>query len=427
MGAIAVIGAQWGDEGKGKIVDLLSEKAQMVVRYSGGANAGHTVFNHFGEFALHLVPVGIFNPNAVCVIGNGVALDPEVLIEELDSLAFLDITPERLVISDRAQIVMPYHKLIDLLEEERRGEKALGTTLRGIGPAYVDKTARRGIRAGDLVDIESLRPKLAAVLEYTNALLVGVYGHEPVSLDELHDELSEQAARLAPHIRQTELMIHDALDQDQWILLEGAQGTLLDLDFGTYPYVTSSHPGAGGVYQGAGINPLRIDHVVGVFKAYCTRVGAGPFPTQMDSYFDNYVRERAGEYGATTGRPRSCGWFDGPMARLSNLVNGFTSAVIVRLDVLDDLDTIKVCTHYLLGGETLLHPPSDAATLDRCEPVYEELPGWKQPTSGARAFDELPQNAQAYILRLQEIIGSPIDLLSIGPRREENIVIREFT
>tara|TARA_Y100000588_G_scaffold294323_1_gene314194 strand:- start:1459 stop:2742 length:1284 start_codon:yes stop_codon:yes gene_type:complete len=425
--AIAIIGAQWGDEGKGKIVDLLSGKAQMIVRYSGGANAGHTVVNEHGEFRLHLVPVGIFNTNATCVISNGVALDPESLLEELDNLDFLNVTPERLLISDRAQIVLPYHKLLDSLEEGRRGDNAIGTTLRGIGPAYVDKTARRGIRAGDLKDLTTLRDKLQAPLNYVNSLLTKVYETAPISEDELYENLSKISQRIAPHIVQTELVIHEAIQQGKSILLEGAQGALLDLDFGTYPYVTSSHPGAGGAYQGTGINPSNIDHVVGIFKAYCTRVGAGPFPTLMEPDFDALIREKAGEYGATTGRPRSCGWFDGPMARLATLVNGFTSAAIARLDVLDDVEKIKICTHYELDGEPLLYPPSDPATLEKCKPIYEELPGWKGPTSNINNFQDLPELTKNYVNRLEEIIGAPIDLLSVGPRREQNIVIREFS
>jgi adenylosuccinate synthase len=425
--AIAVIGAQWGDEGKGKIVDLLSGKAHMIVRYSGGANAGHTVVNEHGEFRLHLVPVGIFNTDAICVISNGVALDPESLLEELDGLDFLNVTPERLLISDRAQIVLPYHKLLDSLEEGLRGNNAIGTTLRGIGPAYVDKTARRGIRAGDLRDTTTLRDKLRMPLNYANSLLTKVYEHPPISEDELYENLVKVSQRLSPHIVQTELVIHEAIQQGKSILLEGAQGALLDLDFGTYPYVTSSHPGAGGAYQGTGINPSSIDHVLGVFKAYCTRVGAGPFPTLMEPAFDELIREKAGEYGATTGRPRSCGWFDGPMARLANLVNGFTSAAIARLDVLDDIETIKICTHYELDGAHLLYPPSDPATLEKCKPIYEELAGWQGSTSNTRKFQDLPETTQQYVRRLEDIIGAPIDLLSVGPRREQNIVIREFS
>lgn len=427
MVAIAIIGAQWGDEGKGKIVDLLSGKAQMIVRYSGGANAGHTVVNEHGEFRLHLVPVGIFNTNATCVISNGVALDPESLLEELDDLGFLNVTPERLLISDRAQIVLPYHKLLDSLEEGRRGDNAIGTTLRGIGPAYVDKTARRGIRAGDLKDMTTLRDKLQAPLSYVNSLLTKVYDTAPISEDEIYDNLLKVSQRLTPHIVQTELVIHEAIQQGKSILLEGAQGALLDLDFGTYPYVTSSHPGSGGAYQGTGINPSNIDHVVGVFKAYCTRVGAGPFPTLMEPDFDTLIREKAGEYGATTGRPRSCGWFDGPMARLATLVNGFTSAAIARLDVLDDVETIKICTHYELDGVPLLYPPSDPATLERCKPIYEEITGWKGPTSNITNFQDLPEHTKKYVARLEEIISAPVDLLSVGPRREQNIVIREFS
>jgi len=427
VGAIAVIGAQWGDEGKGKIVDLLAAKTNMVVRYSGGTNAGHTVINAYGEFSLHMIPSGIFSEGVVCIMGNGVVVDPTVFMREMESLDFLDITPDRILISDRAHILMPYHVLLDRLEEKRRGKNAIGTTGQGVGPAYIDKTARRGIRVGDLLETESLKGKLEAALDYANLLFKGVYNHPTMPLNDVYDTLCRQAERLVPHIRQTEIVIHEALDNKKTVLFEGAQGTLLDLDFGTYPYVTSSHPTSGGVYEGAGINPQRLEKIVGVFKAYCTRVGAGPFPTRMPLETETYIRELAKEYGATTGRPRSVGWFDGPIARLSNMVNGYTSAVITRLDVLDTLPSIKVCTHYKLHGETLLYPPSDEALLGECEPVYEELPGWGKPTSQVRRFQHLPYEAQRYVRRLEEIIGSPVDLISIGPRREENIVIRDFT
>ena len=424
MGATAVIGAQWGDEGKGKVVDLLAERADLVVRYSGGNNAGHTVINHLGEFRLHVVPAGIFNQHTVCVIGNGVAVDPDVLIGEMDQLEAAGIDTARLTISDRAHLVLPYHRLIDRLEEERLGEHAIGTTLRGVGPTFAEKTARRGIRAGDLVDREALLPKLEAALSYANMLITKVYDHEPVSLDELFDQCREWADRLAGRVQQTELLINQALRQGKEVLLEGAQGTLLDLDFGTYPYVTSSHPGAGGAYQGAGIGPVRIDRIVGVFKAYCTRVGEGPFPTELHSWEGDHIREVAHEYGATTGRPRRCGWFDAPMARLSNIVNGYTSVILTRLDVLDQLETINICTGYRLDGQVLDYPPSDTAALVRCEPVLEQVQGWRQPTSDFRHVQDLPANARAYVHRLEELIDAPVSMLSIGPRRDENIIVR---
>ena len=424
MGATAVIGAQWGDEGKGKVIDLLAERADLVVRYSGGNNAGHTVINHLGEFRLHLVPAGIFNENTTCVIGNGVAIDPDVLIDEMDQLERAGIGTDRLTISDRAHLVLPHHRLLDRLEERRLGDHPIGTTLRGIGPAFAEKTARRGIRVGDLLDRETLLEKLKTALEYANSLITKVYDHEPLSLDDLYAKCAEWADRFADRIQQTEIMINQALRESKEVLLEGAQGTLLDLDFGTYPYVTSSHPGAGGAYQGAGIGPVRIDRIVGVFKAYCTRVGEGPLPTELHNWEGEHIREIAHEYGATTGRPRRIGWFDAPMGRLSNLVNGYTSVILTRLDVLDQLETIKICTGYRFRGELLEYPPSDTAALMQCEPVLEELKGWGQATSRIRHFQDLPEAARAYVHRLEELIDAPVSMLSVGPRRDENIIVR---
>ena len=424
MGATAVIGAQWGDEGKGKVIDLLAERADYVVRFSGGNNAGHTVINHLGEFRLHLVPAGIFNGQTTCVIGNGVAIDPDVLIGELDELDEAGIDTSRLLISDRAHIVFPHHRLLDGLEENRLDAQAIGTTRRGIGPAFTDKTARRGLRMGDLLDREGLLPKLEGVLEYVNLVLQGVYNHEPIALNEVYELCQRWTDRLEGAIHQTELIINRALQDRKEVLLEGAQGTLLDLDFGTYPYVTSSHPGASSAYQGAGIGPIRIDRIVGVFKVYCTRVGGGPLPTELNDAQGEHIREVAHEYGVTTGRPRRIGWFDVPMARLSNLVNGYTSVILTRLDVLDQLPSIKICTGYKLGNSVIDFPPSGAADLANCVPIYEELPGWQEPTSQFRHIQDLPGNARAYIGRLEELIGAQVSMLSIGPRRDENIIVR---
>ncbi len=424
MGATAVIGAQWGDEGKGKVIDLLAEQANYVVRFSGGNNAGHTVINRLGEFRLHLVPAGIFNGQTTCVIGNGVAIDPDVLISELKELDAAGIDTSRLLISDRAHIVLPYHRLLDALEEGRLDALAIGTTRRGIGPAFTDKTARRGLRMGDLLDREGLRAKLTGVIDYVNLVLRGVYDHEPVSVEEIYAQCRRWAERLSGAIQQTELILNRALQEQDEVLLEGAQGTLLDLDFGTYPYVTSSHPGAGGAYQGAGIGPIKIDRIVGVFKVYCTRVGGGPFPTELFDEHGTHIRDVAHEYGVTTGRPRRIGWFDAPMARLSNMVNGYTSVILTRLDVLDQLESIKICTGYRLGGQILQFPPSSAADLAECVPIYEELAGWKEPTSQFRHIQDLPANARAYVTRLEEHIQAQVSMLSIGPRRDENIIVR---
>ncbi|MEE9199293.1 MAG: adenylosuccinate synthase [Dehalococcoidia bacterium] len=427
MPIIAIVGAQWGDEGKGKIVDLLARKANMVVRYSGGNNAGHTVLNDLGEFKLHLVPAGAFNPQAVCVIGNGVVINPQALLEEVQALEErgVNLKPgERLCISDRAHLIMPYHLLLDELEEKARGEKAIGTTRKGIGPAYMDKTARMGIRTGDLLDRESLKERLDYVMDHKNAVLTKLYGAPPLSTEEVYQECCRMGERLGPYLRQTEVLIREAMDRGDTIIMEGAQGTLLDSDFGTYPYVTSSAPIAAGSALGAGISPAKIDSIIGVYKAYTTRVGSGPMPTEMFDSIGEQIRERAMEYGATTGRPRRCGWFDAVVGRYSTMVNGYTSMVLTRLDVLDELPAVKVCTAYRLNGTLLNHPPSSSADLYRCEPVYEELAGWRCSTREARAFEDLPPEARFYVKRLEELVGCPVDLIAVGPRRDESIFVQ---
>ena len=427
MPVVAIVGAQWGDEGKGKIVDLLARKADMVVRYSGGNNAGHTVLNDQGEFKLHLVPAGAFNPNAVCVIGNGVVINPQALLDEIMALKEREVllTPgERLCISDRAHLVMPYHLLLDELEEKARGAKAIGTTRRGVGPAYMDKTARMGIRTGDLLDREALKERLDYVMDYKNSVLTKLYGVPPLSKDEVYQEYLSFGEQLAPYIRQTEVLIQEAMDRDDMIIMEGAQGTLLDSDFGTYPYVTSSASIAAGSALGAGISPTRINSILGVYKAYITRVGSGPMPTEITDSVGDQIREHAKEYGATTGRPRRCGWFDAVIGRYSTMVNGYTSMILTRLDVLDVLPRVKICTGYKLNGTIVTHPPSSSADLYKCEPVYEELDGWLTSTREASRFEELPAQARFYVKRLEELIGCPVDLIGIGPRREESIFLQ---
>ena len=427
MPVAAIIGAQWGDEGKGKIVDLLSKNADMVVRSSGGNNAGHTVRNSHGKFVLHLVPAGIFNSNAVCVLGNGVVVDPGALLGEIRALEQENVeikAGERLCISDRAHLIMPYHILLDKLEEEARGSKALGTTKRGIGPAYTDKTSRMGIRTGDLLDREAFRDQLDSIADHKNKIITTLYGAEPLSKQEMFEEYSRYGEMLKPYLRQTEMVIHEAIEKNDLVIMEGAQGTLLDIDLGTYPYVTSSAPVGAGAALGAGISPTKIDSIIGVYKAYTTRVGDGPMPTELTDEIGSLIRERADEYGASTGRPRRCGWFDAVIARYSNVVNGFTSVALTRLDVLDGFDTLKVCTGYKLNGAVLAHPPSSAAHFSDCEPVYEELPGWRASTREARKFEELPAEAKLYVKRLEELIGCPVDLISVGPHREESIFLR---
>jgi adenylosuccinate synthase len=423
MPVVGVIGGQWGDEGKGKIVDLLAEKADLIVRYSGGPNAGHTVINALGEFKLHLIPSGIFNPHAVSLIGNGTVVSPKTLLEEIDELRHRNVDVSRLFLSKRAHVIMPYHTLLDSLEEKARGGEALGTTLKGVGPAYVDKVARTGIRFADLLEGEALLGKLSLFLERKNAVITKLYGATPLSLDEVYAECREYGDQLKPFLRDTESMVQEAIRKGAFILLEGAQGALLDIDFGTYPYVTSSSPIAGGACIGAGLGPTKVDRMLGVFKAYTTRVGSGPMPTELKDDVGERIRQCAHEFGATTGRPRRCGWFDGVAAKYSAEVNGFTGIALTRLDVLDGFDAIKLCTEYKADGEVIRHFPSSAALLERCEPVYEELPGWRSPTRGASHLEDLPGEAQSYVKRLEAVLGCPMNLVSVGPKREESIEV----
>ena len=424
MAGYVIVGAQWGDEGKGKVVDYLARDAHVVARYAGGNNAGHTVINDQGEFKFHLVPSGIFWPQVTCVIGNGVVVDPDALLEEIDGLRDRGIDVGRLQVSDRAHIIMPYHVALDQLEEEARGGSALGTTGRGVGPAYVDKTARSGIRIGDLLDPEGLLLRLDEVLTQKNALLTQMYGAPAFSRDELFERCREWGERLHPFIARVEETVRRTLSEGHDVLAEGAQGTLLDLDHGTYPYVTSSHATAGGVSTGLGIGPRSLQGVLGVYKAYSTRVGAGPMPTELDDEVGESIRQRAWEYGTTTGRARRCGWFDGVAARYSTMVNEFTGAILTRLDVLDGFDPIKVCVAYRLDGRTVDQFPSSPAILARCEPVYEELRGWENPTAGLTRWEDLPKAAQAYVKRIQEMVGCPVELISTGPHRDETIDLR---
>jgi len=424
MPAIAVIGAQWGDEGKGKIIDLLADKVKVVVRFSGGDNAGHTVLNPCGDFKMHLVPSGIFYPAVTCIIGNGVVVNPSVLLDEIDQLRERGVAADKLFVSDRAHLIMPYHTLLDGLEEEARGGAALGTTRKGIGPCYMDKAARLGIRAGDLLYREAFLERLRYVLDYKNRILTRVYEAQPLPLEEVYGEYCRYGERMAPFIRETDLMVDEALERGEMVLFEGAQGTMLDIDFGTYPYVTSTSSSVGGACLGVGLSPMRIDQIIGVFKAYTTRVGSGPMPTELCDETGELIRERAHEYGATTGRPRRCGWFDAVISRFSARINGFSGGALTRLDVLDIMPSLKVCTGYKLNGETVTRPPSNWNHLAGCEPIYEELPGWQTDTSGVRRFDDLPPEARSYVGRLEEIIGCPIDIISVGPRREQTIMVR---
>jgi adenylosuccinate synthase len=426
MSVVAVIGAQWGDEGKGKIVDLLAEKADAVIRFSGGDNAGHTVINPKGEFKLHIVPSGIFYPEARCIIGNGVVINPKVLLAELDDLSVRGVAVGNLQISDRAHLIMPWHILLDGFEEETRGQEAIGTTKKGIGPAFADKAARRGIRTCDMLDPITLKTKIAGVIAAKNDLLTKVYKSQPLDLDTIFDEYLGYGKRLAPFIKDTTATVSDLVKSGRNIVLEGAQGTMLDPDFGSYPFVTSSSPLAAGACIGSGINPRRIDRVVGIFKAYTTRVGGGPMPTELNDDIGEYIRQRAHEYGATTGRARRCGWFDAVVGRYSTDLNGFTSGILTRLDVLDEMETVKICVAYQIGGNAVDRFPADAEALAHCTPVYEELPGWKTSTTEARSIKDLPANARKYIRRLEELIDCPFHVISIGPRRDQSIVVEKI-
>ncbi len=424
MPVIAILGAQWGDEGKGKVVDQLAEKAQMVVRFSGGDNAGHTVINQHGEFKLHIVPSGIFTTAATCIIGNGVVINPGKLIDEIDNLNQRGIDTSRLVISNRAHLVMPYHIRLDGLEEESRAGNAIGTTRRGIGPAFADKSARLGIRIGDLLDKNALLERLRPVLAHKNKILTKVYGAEPLSLDEVYDQLCQQGERLSAYIKDSVVLVQAALSHNELIILEGAQGALLDTDFGTYPYATSSSPLSAGACLGSGIGPLNVDRVLGVYKTYCTRVGSGPFPTELLDETGEKIRQCAHEFGTTTGRPRRCGWFDSVAARFSRQINGFSGMVLTRLDVLDNLSHLKICTAYELGGKKIDYFPAAASDLEKCKPVYEEMEGWLSDTTAIQHFEDLPIEARNYINRLEELTGCQTNIVCVGPSREQSIEVR---
>ncbi len=429
MPAYAVIGGQWGDEGKGKVVDYLAGRVDGVVRYAGGNNAGHTIVNDQGEFQLHLVPSGICWPGVCGIIGSGVVVDPEALLEELNWLAERGIDTNKtnkLYISERAHVIMPYHVLLDALEEESRGDSAIGTTGRGIGPTYVDKTARTGIRVGDLLDPESLRPRLEQTLELKNKLIAALYGGEALSAEAILEQSLEWGNQLRPYVQPTEQIVQDLMAQGRKILLEGAQGVLLDLDHGSYPYVTSSSPSIGGACTGLGLAPRAIAGVLGVYKAYSTRVGGGPMPTEMFDATGDVLRERAHEYGVTTGRPRRVGWFDAVAGKYSQQINGLTGMVLTRLDILDGFPSVKICVGYQADGREITRFPSDTRLLEQCQPVYEELPGWEQPTASATAMAQLPRNARAYVQRIEELVGCPVQLISTGPSRKETILVEEI-
>ncbi len=424
MAVRIIIGAQWGDEGKGKIVDILSKDTRYVVRYQGGANAGHTLKFDDKTIVLHLIPSGMFNGDSKCVIGNGVVIDPISLVEEIKEVQELvDINlHDRLYISSSAHVILPYHKVLDLVKEKSRGSDAIGTTGRGIGPAYVSKVSRVGIRIIDLLDENVLEEKIRKNLTDINNALEHVYGEEKLDAETMIRQLRPVIESIKPYIHNTTDLLHQAIENGESILLEGAQGSLLDVDHGTYPYVTSSSPTAGGACTGSGIPPLAITHALGITKAYCTRVGNGPFPTELNDDAGEKLRKNGQEFGATTGRPRRCGWLDLVALKYAVRLNGMNELALTKLDVLDDFEEIKACTHYELNGEEIHHFPLDCKEIEKLTPVYKTFPGWQSTTRNISSFDELPENARTYIRYIEEYTGVPFTIVSTGPKRTETIV-----
>ncbi len=426
MPVLVVVGAQWGDEGKGKIIDLLTEKADVVARYQGGHNAGHTVVVGMEEFVLHLIPSGILHKGKRCIIGNGVVVDPGALIEEMDGLVKRGIKFEKsLFISQNAHLIMPYHKALDVASEKLKGNKKIGTTGRGIGPAYADKINRKGIRMADLLNPTRFREKLAANVGEANFLLERFFNAPLVNQDAVYDEYMRFAGRLKKHVVDTTVLLDEAVRGKKKILAEGAQGTHLDVDHGTYPFVTSSSPTAGGACTGLGIGPNSIRDVLGIVKAYTTRVGSGPFPTEQENALGELLRDRGREYGATTGRARRCGWMDTLIVRHAVRVNGLTSIALTKLDVLDTLDELKICIGYKYKGKTYSEMPADLAVLENCTPQYITMPGWKQTTIGVKKYNQLPKKARAYVEKICKLCGVKVSIVSTGARRDETIVLEQ--
>ncbi len=423
MPVLVVVGAQWGDEGKGKVTDLLCEQADFVVRYQGGNNAGHTVENKRGRFALHLVPSGIFNRRVVAVIGNGVVIDPTVLRAEIDELESRGVSTAGLKVSGKAHLIMPYHIMLDHVQETRLGKGKIGTTGRGIGPAYADKAARQGVRMQDVLDPAGFRERVMTTMQAKADLMARAYDQDVDSLEAECERYIEAAESLRTYVEDTELLVWKAVRENKAVLLEGAQGTMLDLDHGTYPYVTSSNPVAGYACVGAGIGPIELSEIWGVTKGYTTRVGEGPFPTELTDEVGQNLRELGKEFGTTTGRPRRCGWLDLVALRYAVRVNGMTGLCVTKLDVLNTMDTIKICTAYRYRGEVLDELPSDQVVFAEVEPVYEEMPGWKTDISGATSIQDLPQEAIDYLNVIINNVHIPISLVSVGPRREQHIKV----
>lgn len=427
MAGIAIIGSQWGDEGKGKIIDFLAKNSDLVVRAQGGNNAGHTVVVEDQKYALHLVPSGILNPKAINVIGNGVVIDPQVLLKELESFETRGVDTSSLRISDKAHIIMPYHKVIDVLAEEARGKEDIGTTKKGIGPCYMDKVERIGIRMADLVDETLFAEKLKFALSRKNDIITKLYGKEALSYDEIYNEYIEYARQLKKYVVATEFIINKAIEDNKKVLFEGAQGSMLDTDFGTYPYVTSSHPTIGGFIVGTGANAKAIDEVIGIAKAYTTRVGKGPFVTEEDNATGDLIREKGREFGTTTGRPRRCGWLDLVVLRYTAMLNGYTSIALMLLDVLEGFEELKICVAYNVNGVETTEFPSTREALESAVPVYKTVKGFSQEAiTEAKTYEELPEEAKEYISVIEEYVKVPVNIISVGPRRDQTILRKDF-
>ncbi|SHJ57527.1 Adenylosuccinate synthetase [Geosporobacter subterraneus DSM 17957] len=422
MSTVVIVGAQWGDEGKGKIIDYLAGEADVVVRAQGGNNAGHTVVVGDKKYALHLIPSGILNPKTVNIVGNGVVFDPEGFLKEVEKIEAQGVSVENIKISDRAHVIFPYHKVLDALAEDSRGEEMIGTTKKGIGPCYMDKVERSGIRICDLMNREVFIDKVSKQIDKKNEIIEKIYGGEKLDKQQIIDQYLGYAEQIRKYVDDTSVLVYDAVKSGKKVLFEGAQGTLLDVDLGTYPYVTSSHPISGGFTVGTGIGPNMIQEVVGIIKAYTTRVGKGPFVTEQDNEIGDRIRIAGNEFGTTTGRPRRCGWFDVVMVRYAARVNGLTALSIMLLDVLTGFDEISICTGYKMGNKVIEHFPACLETLAKCEPIYETMAGWSEDITKCTSYEELPENARKYIDRIEELIDVPVKIISVGPGRDQTII-----
>lgn len=422
MSTLVIVGSQWGDEGKGKVIDYLSKKANVVVRGQGGNNAGHTVVVEDKKYALHLIPSGILYKDTINVIGNGVVFDPKGFLEEITSLKESGIDVSNIKISKRAHVVLPYHKTLDALSEKAKGKDKIGTTKKGIGPCYMDKVERSGIRVCDLINLDIFKKKLKKQIKKKNKIIENIYNSKPLDFEEIFDEYKEYSKKVKEFATDTTVVVNDACKEDKKILFEGAQGSLLDIDLGTYPYVTSSHPTAGGFPVGSGIGPNKIESVLGIVKAYTTRVGKGPFVTELHDKIGERIRKAGNEFGTTTGRPRRCGWLDTVLVNYSKRINGMTSISLMLLDVLSGLDKLKICSGYDYNGEIITDYPASLEVLKECKPVYETLDGWDEDITKVKKFENLPKNAKKYVERIEQLTGLPVDIVSIGPKRKQTIV-----